>query len=108
MLLLGILGDATRELTWKVWISCLQNLLKSSLLDHCILSTLPICEHLMDQKLNVKFYVKLQKSPTGQMPVCGVAIKEFPQAKKATGVKIQMKTMLLMFFCNIRGMINYC
>jgi hypothetical protein len=73
------------ELTCTVRISCVQYLLKSSLLDHYILSTLSIwsMEHMMDQKVNVKFCVKLQKSLTGKMPVCGVAITEFAQAKRS-------------------------
>jgi hypothetical protein len=46
-------------------------------------------EHAMEQKVNVKFYVKLQKSPTGQMPVHGMEIRELPQAKEATDIKVQ-------------------
>jgi hypothetical protein len=46
-------------------------------------------ERLMEQRVNVKFCVKLYKSPAGQMPVHGLEIEEFPQAKEATDVKVQ-------------------
>jgi hypothetical protein len=39
--------------------------------------------------VNVKFCVKVQKSPTGQTPVPGVEIEEFSQAKEATDVEVQ-------------------
>jgi CTP-dependent riboflavin kinase len=42
-----------------------------------------------DGTLNVKVCVKLQKSPTGQMSVHGVEIREFSQAKEATDVEVQ-------------------
>jgi hypothetical protein len=35
----------------------------------------------MEQKANVKFYLKLQKLPTGQTPFHGVLAEEVPQAK---------------------------
>jgi hypothetical protein len=37
----------------------------------------------MEQRVNVKFCVKLLKSPTGQTPVHGVEIEEFPHTKEA-------------------------
>jgi hypothetical protein len=47
-------------------------------------------EHMMKHRVNVmKFCVKLQKPPTGQMPVHGVETEEFPLVKKATNVKVQ-------------------
>jgi hypothetical protein len=45
-------------------------------------------ERMMEERVNVKFCVKLQKSPKGQTPVHGVEIEEFPQAKEATDVKV--------------------
>jgi hypothetical protein len=38
---------------------------------------------------NVKCSVELQKSPTGRMPIRGVEIEEFLQAKEATDVKVK-------------------
>jgi hypothetical protein len=55
-------------------------------------------EHMVEQKVNVKFCVKLQKSPTGQMPVRGVDIEEFPQAKEATDIKVQDQNNVDLFF----------
>jgi hypothetical protein len=46
-------------------------------------------ERTMEQRVNLKFCVKLQKLPTGQTPVHGVEIEEFPQAKEATDVEVQ-------------------
>lgn len=43
----------------------------------------------MEQRMNLKFCGKLQKSPTGQMSVHGVEIREFSQAKEATDVEVQ-------------------
>jgi hypothetical protein len=47
MLLLGMLGDTYNktELTWKVWISCIQYSLNSSSSNHCVSSTLSRCEN---------------------------------------------------------------
>jgi hypothetical protein len=43
----------------------------------------------MEQRMNLKFCGKLQKSPTGQMPIHGMESEEFPQVKEATDVKFQ-------------------
>jgi hypothetical protein len=45
-------------------------------------------EHMMEQRVNVKFCVKLQKSSTDQTPVNGVEIEELLRAKVATHVKV--------------------
>jgi hypothetical protein len=45
----------------------------------------------MEQGVNVKFCVKLQKSPTGQTPVDGLEIEEFSQAKEATDVVLLLR-----------------
>jgi hypothetical protein len=47
-----------------------------------------------------KFCVKLQISPTGQTPVHGVDIKEFPQAKDAMDVKVQDQNNVELLFCH--------
>jgi hypothetical protein len=43
----------------------------------------------MEQRVNVRFRVKLHKSPTGQTLVNRVGIEEFLHAKDATDVKVQ-------------------
>jgi hypothetical protein len=45
-------------------------------------------ERVMEQRVNVKFCVKLKKSSTGQTPVHGAEMKEFPPAKEATDIKV--------------------
>jgi hypothetical protein len=44
---------------------------------------------MMEERVNVKFRAKLQKSPAGQKPVHGINLEEFPQAKEDTDVKVQ-------------------
>jgi hypothetical protein len=47
-------------------------------------------------RVNAKFCVKLHKSPT-----CGVEIKEFPQAKEATDVKIKDENIIELLFITV-------
>jgi hypothetical protein len=63
MLLPEMLGGATRQILHGKLISCVQYSLNSSLLDHCVSSTCPDVnmECTMEQRVNVKFCVKLQK-----------------------------------------------
>jgi hypothetical protein len=60
----------------------------------------------MEECVNVKFCVKLQKLPTGQTPVHGVETEEFPQVKEATDVKVQDQRNVDHFF-DIRGIIHF-
>jgi transposase len=55
-------------------------------------------EHMMEQRMNVKFCVKLKKSSNGQMPVHVVDIKEFPLTKEAMDAKVQDENMLICYF----------
>jgi hypothetical protein len=52
--------------TWKVWISCVQYSLNSSSLDHCVCQLCPdmILGRMIEQRVNLNFCVKLQKSPS--------------------------------------------
>jgi hypothetical protein len=45
-------------------------------------------ENMMEQRVNVKFCVELQKSSTDQMPVNRVEIEELPWAKVGTHMKV--------------------
>jgi hypothetical protein len=56
-------------------------------------------EHTMERCVNVKFCVKLQKSPIGQTPVHGVEMEEFPH------VKVQGQKNVDHF--DIRGIIHF-
>jgi hypothetical protein len=88
------------DLTWKVWISCVQYSLNSSSLDYCASSTLSRHENgaYSGTESECENCVKLQKSPTGQMPVHIVEIEELPQATKATDVKFQDKNNVNLLF----------
>jgi hypothetical protein len=55
-------------------------------------------EHALEQKVNVKLWVKLQKSTTFQSPIHGVEIKELPWAKEATNVKVQYQNNVDLIF----------
>lgn len=43
----------------------------------------------MEQRMDLKFCVELQKSPAGQTTIHGLEIEEFLQARKAADVKVQ-------------------
>jgi hypothetical protein len=60
----------------------------------------------MEQCVNLKLCVKLQKSPTGQTPIHGVETEEFPHVEEAIGVKVQDKNNVDHFF-DIRGIIHF-
>jgi hypothetical protein len=55
----------------------------------------------MEQRVNLKCCVKLQKLPTGQTPVHGVEIEAFPHAKETTDVNVQYRNI------DIRGIIHF-
>jgi hypothetical protein len=46
-------------------------------------------ESPMEQRMDLKFCVELQKSPAGQTTIHGLEIEEFLQARKAADVKVQ-------------------
>jgi hypothetical protein len=55
-------------------------------------------ERMMERRVNVKFFVKLQKSPTGQTPLRGVEIEKLPQTKQATDIEVQHENNVDIFF----------
>jgi hypothetical protein len=55
-------------------------------------------ERTVEQRVNVKFCVKRQKSTTGKTPVHGVEIEESPQEKVAMDVRVQDQNNIDLFF----------
>jgi hypothetical protein len=55
-------------------------------------------EHTVEQRMNVKFCAKLQKSQIGQMPVIELENEECSQTEKPWVLKSKMKTVLMYFF----------
>jgi hypothetical protein len=84
----GILGDATWQLTRKVW-------LRSASVDHCVLSALCRRENGVYNGTDIEwvFLCQLQKSPSGTLKLFMVNL----QTKEAMNVKVQDQNNIHLF-----------